>query len=265
MPTEPPPSRPIVRGGGRAVPFIVWELSRQPSNVIERCLERGADWFVIPHSISNDDLRRWMQRLNGAHGILGIDSAALSLRSTQTIDDRLHAAGPAKLDAILLQNISLGQIKEGRIFHRVAQLRERGRVELCVVEADSLAEAEWMLRHTPAQGVALRYGIGDQSARYRILPEAAELDTAIFARRPPAPVWPIENVEIHRDLSFLAANAHITAVIEPLPETKEQVDASVDAVRTPMSAGEVERLWQEFCQHVCEPPKPRGAHPPEWA
>jgi hypothetical protein len=254
------------------MPPVLWEIggeSTPSADIIERCAAAGAAWFLISSDVPNERVTQFATLLgkDGVGGIVfGMRAASFALRSTKHLDDRLAALG-RRCDAVLLQDVSLAEVKEGRTFHRAAQLREQGRVELCLVDSTTTADAEWMVLHTPAHGVALAYGLADQTARYRILPEAAEVATAIFARRPEKPVWPVDAERASRaeDISFALAHPAVTAVIEPLPTSVADLETILRAAQHPMPAAQADERWQAFTQVVPEPQKLRGGHPPEWA
>jgi hypothetical protein len=165
----------------------------------------------------------------------------------------------------MLQRVEITELKAGRPFHRLAQLRDAGRTQLAMLEAPDVADAEWMVESTPAHAISLPFDLSDQLAKYRVLPAAREMGTAILSRRAAPARWPLDPpASAAENIAFRAGEEDVAAVIEPLAEDVKTLELLLAAVRSPMPPAEREQWWTRFQAHVPPPAKrPRG-HPPEY-
>jgi hypothetical protein len=264
MPTEAFPQRKIGRVD-RSMPLVLWRIE-SASEMIDRCIDYGADWFFIPASVPNEVIAGLSPLLERGRLVIGIEAEHFALRSTQKVDARLASAGRSAVDAVMLQEVSLAEVKEGRTFHRFTQLRDQNRVQLCFVEAATHADAEWLVRHTPAHGVSMIFGLNDPTARYRVFAEAGEIGAAIMACPAITSIWQsAREYSRFSDLSFVASHPQVSTVIEPLPASDEELGIIINAIQHPMPATESDAIWENFQAQIPEPKKLRGAHPPDWA
>jgi hypothetical protein len=113
--------------------------------------------------------------------------------------------------------------------------------------------------------VSVPYGPEDLTAAYRVLSVAAELGTAIVATRPAQPAWQTsETPDQASALALTLSDPRVASVILPLPMTAEEAGRLVRAARHPSPESQWRDVWDRFRERVPEPPKPRGAHPPEY-
>jgi hypothetical protein len=246
------------------VPPVIWRAGGdvRDDDVVERAIEAGADWFFVPADQAIGDALLRPICDGEAELIVGVSLDSLLQRRTPPIFERLpgRACG-----GVMLQEGVATDLKGGRPFHRLMQLRDAGRARLILLEAADVAEAEWMVDHTPAQAVSLPYGLIDQTARYRVLPAAAENGTALLAREPESPpAWEHDPIDPLASVAFGAAESPITSLLQPLPRDRESLDQILASIRNPMPDEQRQRWWEAFSKQVPEPPKPRGAHPPEY-
>ena len=247
----------------RRVPAVVWELDGPAvgPDILRRCASGGANWLVVPTTLSIDELAAVAPSLPADWSlVLSVSAEALTARAGNAVETRLTALGRERCAAVMLRDVSPDDLKAGRPFHRLARLRDAGRVELFFVDAPDHPTAEWMVEHSPAHAIALRFGIGDQTARYRTLPTAEEYGTGILSRRPTMLAWqPPRGFGAADDIAFCLSQPGVSAVIEPLPPDVAGVERVVRAAQT--AVDDAEQLWQAFQQQVPEPKKRRGGHP----
>jgi len=258
----------------RLVPPLIWQIDgpvAPPAEVLRAC-RQAADWWFIPASLGLDAIGVWMNAMSRAGDapatvVLGVDVADTLGRGTDAIERRLAvaASGGARTDAVMLQGAGPSALKAGRPFHRLAQLRDRGRINLIFLEADDVAAAAWMVEHTPAHAVCVPYGLADLSAQFAVLPAARELGTAVVAIEPRQPAWTTgASAARYTDLSYVLGQPDVTAAMEPVPPRVDDLRAVLATARDPMSSDQRARWWAQF-QHAVGPPPAaaRGAHPPD--
>ena len=261
----------------RAVPPVWWRLwGDRPAAVepmVKRTAESGADWFVLPASCPLNALQQWGQALraaagSAAHVVVGVNSGDLHTKAMKPVYARLDALHGLRCEALILESLSLAEVKAGRPFHRFARLRDEGRVNYCIASsADDFAAAEWMVEHTPAHGILATFGLEDPTLKYRVLDAARELGTAIIARRPDGntAVWnPPRPIAAGGSISFALSHPAVTAVVEDLPESEQSLRDCLTAATQPMDEPSAGEWWEAFQHEVAPPPKPRGGHPPEF-
>ena len=261
-------TRQIARAGVR-VPPIIWEVAPEQVDrperaaIVEACVRLGASDFYLPAATDPKTMERFAQSAAASNVLLGLHAEHLLPRGSPAARERLRAAGRAR--GLLLEDVASVELKGGRVFQRMAQLRDDGLVQFLALDASDVAAAEWMVEHTPAHAVCVPYGLADQTAAYTLLGAAEELATAVFARRPARATWaPPDAITDDLDLGFRVADARVTACIEPLPGSVHELEARLRAASDPMPASARERWWSAFQQQVPAPPKPRGGHPPEF-
>jgi hypothetical protein len=257
----------------RAVPPVLWELDVARADggsfadVLAIVAAAGADWFFIPHSVLTADiplLADQLRALNRANVVVGVAGDQLVSRTQRAEVERIDALGKLRCAAVMVQVASPSELKSGGPFHRLNALRQQGRCDFLFAEAQTVADAEWMVDSSPAHAVSLPFGIGDQTAAYRVMKSAEELGTALLARRPEAAVWNVAAPSPIEDLSFIVSHATATMVIEPLPIDRDEARDVLAALAKPMAEDARLDYWQRFSAAVREPAKPRGNHPPEY-
>ena len=256
--------RPLPRADVSISP-IIWELSHLDLSpqLLSAASAAGANWFFIPESVAHDELERAATLLAELSLIIGIDTQQLLSRRSTPLEQRLAALRLSRCEAVMLQHAEITELKAGRPFHRLNQLRDSGRTRLAFVEAADAADAEWIIESSPAHAVSVPYGLRDQLVTYRAFKAAAEMGTALFARRTRHALWSVDQAD-DADVSFRAGEAAITSIIEPLPRDSAQLQHTLGAVARPMPDEERERWWAQFQAAVPAPPKPPRGHPPEY-
>ncbi len=259
----------------RLVPPVIWEIDSREScgrEVLERCAQAQANWFFAPAGVGEEALRAFVERHPSSQCgpaeayslVLGVEPDHLLGREMREVVKRLEAVGRRECDAVMLQSASPAELKSGRAFHQLSKMRDGGMTQSVFLFTESVSDAEWLVENTPAHGVALPYGLLDQTAMFRVLEAADEMGTAVMSCRPREAVWEPEGLHsTETDLSFRVAAPGVTSVVEPLPGTVEELDRMLEAVSRPMAVSERSRWWEQFQQRVSPPPKPRLGHPPE--
>lgn len=265
-----PDPRLIARAAGVRVPPIIWEVGpdrvEQPefATIVQACVRLGASEFYLPAASDVTVIERFAQTA-APHVLLGMQAEHLLPRGSPAARQRIRAAREGRTSGVLLEDVASVELKGGRVFQRMAQLRDEGLVQFLALDAADVAAAEWMVEHTPAHAVCVPYGLEDQTAGYALLATAEELATAVFARRPARTIWtPPDEITPDLDLGFRLGDARVTACIEPLPGSEDELESRVRAASDSMPAPARARWWSAFQQQVPAPPKARGAHPPEF-
>jgi hypothetical protein len=126
-----------------------------------------------------------------------------------------------------------------------------------MVSAEDYPEAEWMVHHSPAHAVCLPFGLGDMTAKYRVLEDARNYGTGVVARSVERRVWD-EGYSGAEDLAFAVGEA--TSVMEPIGRAREVLEALKEPMGEQIRAG----WWERFKKGVAEPAKPVRNLPPEF-
>ncbi len=243
---------------------ILWQAnpacvdSRQARDVLARAAAAGADWIYIPSFLSAAEASE-LARLLGLIGsawsvVIGLRVDQLQGRAVVPLQQRLAELGLRRCHALMIQGMSPTDAKSGRPFHRVIQLRERGLIDASFVYADDFACAQWMVENSPAHAVCLPYGLADQTAAYGLLRTAAENGAALIAAPVILPPWqPAPAFTAEMDLSFIAAEPGIAAVLRPLPLDPERLERMIHAVSTPMLDSD-RQTWQDQYRQFTPPP-----------
>jgi hypothetical protein len=267
MPDSPSPSKIPQRPlrDGSLISAVVWELNeRARGEVLVACRALEANWFLIPAALSVEAIARWRDLLHASdHLIFGVDSHELVARRNRVLAERLEAIGRSYCDAVMLQDADTDSLKAGRPYHRLSQLRDAGLTRMIFLDAANAEVAEWMTENTPAHAVAVPYDLADQTARYRLFDVAKEMETRLLSRGASVRKFPIE-APPDEAIAFRFADPHITAMIEPLPESREQIDAIARAAWTTLSPAKLDSWWRQYQEKVPPPPKPKRGHPPEY-
>jgi hypothetical protein len=253
---------------------MLWEVdlpavdAGEFAEVLQVVVAAGADWFFIPNTVATGDLPlivAQLQAVPSAQVVLGVAADDLVARTRRVEVERIDALRSLPCAAVMVQAGTPSEMKSGGPFHRVNTLRQQGRCQFVFAEAHDVADAEWMIAHTPAHAVTLPYGIADQTAGFRVLGVAAEeVGTGVIARRPTGAVWATPEVSLDQDVRFMLGDPRVTMVLESVPASREEAGQLLSAAARPIAGAEREAMWERFRAAVKEPPKPRGNHPPEY-
>lgn len=271
-PDPAPPAPPEV------TPKVFWEVTTDrlggpdAGETVLACVRRSAQRFYLPASLDLFDVQYFAELAGRAEEppaprplvTLGLHAEHLLPRGSPAARERIRALREAKCSCrmILLEDAALIDLKGGRVFHRLTQLRDE--VRDVGLSADDMPSAEWMVENTPAQAICIPFGLADQTARYSLLSAAAGLGTAVFAHRPSRPLWhPTPPPTDEADLAYRAGEPRV-ALIEPLPWSPAELESVLHALAQPMPESERQHWWAQFQQHVPAPAKLRGGHPPEF-
>ena len=241
---------------GRPIPPILWRIgphTAAPADVLQRLPETGATWFFIDAGTPDQTLA---QLSPGASIVIGMDVGQLTPRAAAWLSRRLQQLSLATCEGVLIQDASPSAIKSGGPFHRLIQLRERGLTRTFWLDAEDAATAEWMVENTPAHAVCVPFSLDDQLAAYRVLPAAAEMGLAVIAK--PGDLSAA-------NLSFIAAEPRISAIVIGLPQTPQDLRRMAVAVAHPMPDEQRLTAWEAWQAAHPEPPRPKRNLPPDMA
>ncbi len=255
----------------RPVSPLLWRLGDAPIEVdiLTRAARAGANWLYLSHDAPEETvgaIRESLARVNVAFSfVIGIAVDALQSRAATPLQQRLAALGVKNCAAVMLQNVVAADVKSGRPFHRLMQLRDRGLVQTFWIESQTCADAEWMIENTPAHALSLPFGVLDQTARYRVAAASIELGTAIVAAPVASPVWqPPKSVGPAADIAYSSGESAIASILRPFPATHGDLEAMLSAAAHPMPEADREDWWKLFQQVVPSTPKPPHGHGPEF-
>lgn len=233
------------------LPPLVWRME-SPSP-----LPTGT-WIVVPGTSASrighipDDIVL----------LLGMHAEELDRRAAQRVGEHLAALGRTRCEGILIENAALESVKAGGPFHRLLQLRDRGLVQMFLIEAPDASLGEWMIDSTPVDAVAMPFGLLDQGAAYRALAAAEDAGIALLAAPVRSATWtPPEPVSPELDLAFLAGEPRIASILHPMPTTAQAQTALLSAAQHPMDASQRQSWWERY-QQAAKPPAKIGRHPP---
>lgn len=261
--------RPLGRSS-EPVPPVIWTFTdasaAAPREVSAAAASAGADWAIVPATLNSEAVAAHRALAASFQLIIGIDPAALMHRASRPLEDRLALLGRDRCAGVMLQDVSRDQLKAGRPFHRLYKLRDAGKLRLIFLDADTVADAEWLIDNTPAHAIGIPFGIADQTAAYRVLAAAAEMGTAILSRTPETALWtPNPPATLEDDVAFRAATPGVCSIIEPLPTTAEALDARIKLIAHSTAAPARPDWWEGYQSAVPAPPKPRRGHPADEA
>jgi hypothetical protein len=278
-PNAPLPSlapRPLPRAGGESIAPLVWRIgpldpTADPPLTVPRAAIVMGGWFFVPAEVPDADLG-WLKNVFNSYAlqklsvVMGVRGEDLAGRSASRVRERLAAIGADACAAVMLEEADPIELKGGRAYQRLTQLRDAGVTRLIFLEATDVPNAEWLIENTAAHAVSLPLGVGDQTASYGLLDVAKEVGTAVLARRPERVVWnaPAGWKDPAANASFCLADARVAAVVEPLPGTADGLSSLLAAAAHPMPDAERAALWAAFEQQVPKPARSRTGHPPEY-
>jgi hypothetical protein len=284
-PTPPGPwlaPRPLPRAGGDSIVPLVWRVmplrpgAEPPLSILWAAVATG-EWVYVPTDVSDAELA-WVTKVFDSHTaeltrtlrsrslIVGARGEDLAARGASRLRERLAALGAASCAAVMLEEADPIELKGGRAYQRLTQLRDAGVTRLIFLEATDVPNAEWLIENTAAHAVSLPLGVADLTAAYGLLDIAKEVGTAVLARRPERAVW---NATAGWDgptshVPFCLSDPRVAAVIEPLPATYERLNDLLVAAAFPIPDQVRESIWAAFQREVPRPPRSRTGHPPEY-
>jgi hypothetical protein len=227
---------------------------------MEEAARLGASWFYIAEAPSGAAID-----VPAVEVVLGVPAGALQARRGAVVRERLDALGVARCAGVMLREVNPGAVKAGGPFHRLSQLRDAGTVDLFFAEAEDYATGEWLLHHTPAHAVAVPFSLNDLTAKYRLLRDAAGFGTGVIAR-PARSAWTAPRAfDAIENVSFLAGEEAVTAMLLPLPDDVNELRRILDALMHPMPEAERAWWWEAFRRQVPEPPPPPRGVAPDFA
>lgn len=247
---------------------VVWEIARRASGggreLLHAARAQDANAVLFPVAASPETLGSWAEIVESNDTVIvGLDSDDLVARRNRALEERLALLKQARCAAVLLQNVETDSLKAGRPFHRLLQLRDAGLTQKIFLDAPSAAVAEWMVENTPAAAVAVPFDLWEQSAKFRLFQIAREMQTGLLSRR--HVVRRISaSASREDDLSFRIAESPVTALIEPLPDSTDEMLSILRCIASPMSGIHRDEWWERFAATVEAPPKPKRGHPPEY-
>jgi hypothetical protein len=264
FPTSRLTSRPLPRAD-ISIPPVVWQLTNDVTpQVVSEAVDAGTDWLFIPEDVDPERLRRARSLLVGMSLIVGVDTEQLLSRRSRPLEQRLEALGREQCDGVMLQHAEITELKAGRPFHRLNQLRDKGKTKLAFIEAADAADAEWIIESTPAHGVSVPFDLHDQLVKYRVFASAAEMGTALLSRRSSRAMWTNDLRDGDADICFRVGDGGVTSIVESLPTEVSVLRHVLSLVQQPMVASEREKWWSAFQAAVPAPPKSARGHPPEY-
>ena len=203
-----------------------------------------------------------VRRVHAAMGkemklVVPVAAASLESRKGRAVETYLEAVGVDGCEAVLLEGATPGDVKAGGVFHRLARLRENGVVGWFMISAADYPEAEWMVHHSPAHAVCLPFGLGDMTAKYRVLEDAENYGTGVIARAVEQRVWD-PAYSAADDVAFAAGE--VTSVLVSIGRAREVLDG----LARPMNERARADWWERFKTVVGEPAKPVRNLPPEF-
>lgn len=161
---------------------------------------------------------------------------------------RIAALQCQKVAGVILYVEELSDLKSGGLLHTLFSLREEGVIDHVGVAAQDARGAEWLSPQTAARVLTLPYSLEDQSARYRALPIAADMEQLCIASHT------VPDPNDHDALAFALGEAdRVLPVLDrPLP-----------AQWRAMNASEVDAAWHKYQSNHTAPPRLPRSHAPE--
>lgn len=252
--------RPLGQTGLFTSP-VIWQVESKPdSGVLNELSARGLDAFFWPsdceaplgqfelsRSATPDHARTW----------LGVGADDLMPRDMPRVRKRLAEA--ARCDVIVLEDADISDLKGGRAFQRLLELRHEGAVAAIAIQAGDLNTARWVLENTAAQVLVLPFGLGDLTAAYTLLPDAQQLGFAVVAQAPAETVWtPALPYDVSTDLAYRVSTPGVCASLAPMPANIDDVKLAVHGLAAPMSESSHQAWWAEFSERIPAPTARKG-------
>src|SRR5437764_478849 len=141
-----------------AVPPIWWQTAAV--NLLPRA-QHLSNWAIV-HEGSG---RAVPAQMNIA---ISVNTPAVLERNARPVQDELARQKRQRCDAVIVDDATTTELKGGRLFHRLSQLRDEELTSLIILSAPDPLAAEWMVENTAAQGVIVPFSRADQSAAFRV-------------------------------------------------------------------------------------------------
>jgi hypothetical protein len=191
----------------------------------------------------------WLDRGNGLieagdWRVLRIGPEALDRRGDQLVAAQLATLNLKSIDLVIATGITGNDFKSGWPMHGLQRLRDLKLTRYFALETADPLEAEWIAGHTPVHAIVVPYHARDMAVRYRVFDVATTTGVAILSPAHTADEW-----ALHR------ATKEICATILPAGHQFDRIAGPPAVAR--------DLLWQHYQAAHPEPPKLRGAHPPE--
>lgn len=257
-----PMRRPLGQSG-LMIPPVLWDCGGhldQP--ILLSCLSAGLDAFFLPSDIDLDvefSLRRYLESAPARPQFwIGARTDELMPRGAPQVRERLARWG--RCAAVVLEDADISDLKGGRAFQRLLELRQDGLAQAVALQASDLSTAVWLLENSAAQALLAPCGLADPSALRSLAPAAKALGMGLVAVEPGEAIWsPPPTMQPATDLEFRLGEPLITAAFLSPPTSLEELEAIRAAIAHPPTSAQREALWAAFCAQVPapEPPKRR--------
>lgn len=180
--------------------------------------------------------------------MLCMDEPAFVRRLDEQVRKRVAQLKQDKAAGVILRVEELSELKAGGLLQALFSLREQGVIDHVGLAAEDVRGAEWLAPQTAARVLRLPYSLADQSARYRALPLAAEMEQLCIASQL------IADITDETALAFALGDASrvLPVLDKPLP-----------ARWRAMTADEVDAAWSTYQQSHEAPAKLPRSHAPE--
>jgi len=200
--------------------------------------------IVVDPTDSDDLLKQAGPHTKGLPVLLGIAEPAFARQLQGSVMQRLNLLGRDTIDALVLHVDDPAEIKSGGMLQTMFALRDSGAVGCLGLAHRDPNVAEWLAINTAIRLLGVSYSLGDQSARYRTLSRADEYGMSAFALHCP-----------HDPPSTRFALAEAGRVLPVM-------DRPIPTGFTPMSADEVDLVWQRYGAEHPPPPMLERGKPP---
>ncbi len=198
--------------------------------------------------IGPDDGDELLEHIGGTVGqmpvLLGVREPAFARQLRGLIERRLATLGRDRVSAVVMWCDEAVDLKGGHMPATLQALRDAGTIQAYGLAHDDPLAIEWIVQNVGARIAVTRYGLHEQTARYRALPTAEEYGYLCMAM--------LERSD-EASLRFaLAESARALPILDcPLPQGFE-----------PMSPHEVAQAWGRWREtHEEPPPLPRSRPP----
>jgi hypothetical protein len=212
-------------------------------------------WLYVPHAIPPDALKLTIP--TGWNCVIGVEMESLRTRVVQPLDDKLAALGVKRCAGVMIESPTSLGVKAGWPFHRLSQLRDRGVTSQFWVDVSDVQDAEWLVENTPAHAVVIGYGIADQAAKYRLLKSANDMGVAVVGKG-------VQGGDDMEDVRLRSGEPGLTTQIIDLPTDLTGLGRVLEVMQMDMTPAELNSAWEAYAKDHPEPPRPKGAHPPEF-
>lgn len=244
----------IVEPLGLAVGPCAWRASMLAGATAEECDQATAYVLAHPSLVivePEDDAGVMKQVARVAKKmpvILCMNEPDFVRRFEAQVRARVAELESESVAGVILRVEELSDLKAGGLLHTLFTLREQGVVKHVGVAAEDARGAEWLSPQTASRILMLPYSLADQSARYRALPLAADMEQLCIASEP------VQQSHDADALAFALGEAH-----RVLPVMDRPLPADLRA----MNDREVEAAWQTYQTTHAAPARLPRSHAPE--